>query len=80
MEDEGEAYWTASSVKQNRSKHNFFDDNVSINSYKSGILFMGQANSIAPDGTPQNPASHLGLFCLLRGISTKNGIKIQNHS
>ena len=25
-------------------------------------------------------AFHLGLFCLLRGISSKNGIKIQNHS
>ena len=23
-----------------------------------------KANRIAPDGTPQNAASHLGLFCL----------------
>ena len=29
-------------------------------------------NSIAPDVTPQNAASHLGLFCLLREFSSKN--------
>ena len=35
---------------------------------------------MAPDGTPQNVASHLGLFCLLKGFSLRNGIKIHNHS
>ena len=32
---------------------------------------------IAPDVTPQNAASHLGLFCLLNENSSKNGIKIR---
>ena len=31
---------------------------------------------IAPDATPQNAASHLGLFCLLRENSLKKLIKI----
>ena len=35
---------------------------------------------IAPDVTPQNAAPHLGLFCLLGGISSKNEIKIKNHT
>ena len=35
---------------------------------------------IGPDMTPQNEVSHLGLFCLLRGISLKNDIKIFNRS
>ena len=34
---------------------------------------------IAPDVTPQNAASHLGLFCLLTGISSKNEIKMRNY-
>ena len=43
-------------------------------------LFYGtKANRIAPDETLQNAASHLGLSCLLRRISSKNGIEIQNH-
>ena len=29
------------------------------------------ANSIVPDVTPQDAASHLGLFCLQRGFSSK---------
>ena len=33
------------------------------------------ANSIAPDATSQNVASHLGLFCLQRGFSSKNYMK-----
>ena len=37
------------------------------------------ANCIAPDVTPHNAASHLGLFCLFR-FSLKNGIKLQNQS
>ena len=45
-----------------------------------GVLFVGQANSIAPDVTPQNAASHLGLFCLHREFSSKNEIKNKNHS
>ena len=32
-----------------------------------------KANSIAPDETPQYAASHLGLFCLPRESSSKNG-------
>ena len=40
-----------------------------INSFKPSVLKL--ANSIAPDVTPQNAASHLGLFCLLREISSK---------
>ena len=38
--------------------------------YKPDVLFMG----LAQDVTPQNAASHLGLFCLLT-ISSKNGKK-----
>ena len=38
-----------------------------FNSYKPGVHFYGTlTNSIAPDVTPQNAASHLGLFCLHR--------------
>ena len=33
---------------------------------------MGKQNS--PDVTPLNTTSHLGLFCLLIGISSKNEI------
>ena len=62
-----------------------------INSFKPGVPFVGQrqqnsprcgtfANRIAPDVTPQNAASHLGLFCLLREISSKNEIINKNHS
>ena len=43
--------------------------------YKPGVLFMGHRQTM----TPQNAASHLGLFCLLRENSLKNGTKIQNH-
>ena len=45
-----------------------------INAYKPGILFMGQANSIAPDVTMQFAVSHLGLSCLLTFIDMKNEI------
>ena len=39
---------------------------------------MGHSqNRIAPDVTPQNAASHLGLFCLHREISSKNEIKLK---
>ena len=37
-----------------------------------------KANIIASDVTPHSAASNLELVCMLRGISTKNGIKIQN--
>ena len=43
-----------------------------------GVSFVGHTcrqNSIAQDVTPQIAASHLGLFCLLGGISSKNEIK-----
>ena len=56
---------------------------LQLNSFTPGVPFMGHRqtpNSIAPDVTPQNAASHLGLFCLLGGISSKNEIKIKNHS
>ena len=39
-----------------------------------------QANNIVPDVMSQNAASQLGLFCLLRGMSSNIGIKIVNHS
>ena len=46
-------------------------NSIVINSYKPGIPFVGhRQNSIAPDVTPQNAASHLGLFCLHREISS----------
>ena len=45
------------------------------------ILLMGHRQTlnstcIAPDGKPLNVAPHLGLFCLLKGISSKNEIKV----
>ena len=40
-----------------------------INSYQPHVPFVGQ-----------NAASHLGLFCLHREISSKNEIKNKNHS
>ena len=44
-----------------------------IDSFKPGVLFMGHRQTeIAPDGTPQNAAFHLGLFCLLRDIKKWN--------
>ena len=52
-----------------------------LNSFKPGSPFYGTfANRIVPDVTPQNAASHLGLFCLLRGFSSKIYLKIENHS
>ena len=39
---------------------------------KHGVLFMECRQRVKP----QNAASHLGLFCLLRGISSKNEIKM----
>ena len=41
------------------------------------VVFMKSFNvqHSLTDWTPQNAASHLGIFCLLRGISSKNGIK-----
>ena len=56
---------------------------TALTHFTPGVPFMGHRqtpNSIAPDVTPQNAASHLGLFCLLGGISSKNEIKIKNHS
>ena len=52
---------------------------MTLNSYKPGVLFMGhmKANSITPDVTLQNAASHLELFCLLIEISLKNGLKMK---
>ena len=38
-------------------------------------FYRTYADSIAPDATPQNAASHLGLFCLLKEIS-----KIKMHT
>ena len=72
-----EVFYTNSSVK---SQMVYGFARFGIYSYKPGILFMGQANSIAPDGTPHFAASHLGLFCLQREISWKNEIKMKNHS
>ena len=43
----------------------------------SGAILFAYVNSIVPDVMPQNAASHLGLFCLLRENSSKNEIKIQ---
>ena len=55
-------------VEGNKLYLYFFE--LSVNSYKPGDLSYGtQANSLAPNAKPQNAASHLGLFCLLRGIS-----------
>ena len=54
-------------------------DSPTITNWVSPLLFLGMlgaiffthfsmkflcANGIAPDGTPQNAASHLGLYCL----------------
>ena len=61
----------------------FRPDNFVFGKYGflSPASFYGtKANSIAPDVTPQNAASHLGLFCLLIGISSKSGMKMKNHS
>ena len=41
----------------------------------ASYFFGTWANSTDPDETPQNAASHLGLHCLLTGISIKNEIK-----
>ena len=52
-------------------------------SYKPGVLFVGhigKQNSSICDAAAHNTVSHLGLFCLLSGISWKNCIKIQNYS
>ena len=35
------------------------------------------ANSVDPDETPHDAASHQGLRCLLKGISMRNIIKIE---
>ena len=59
-------------------------------SYKPDFPFMGHMQTvsiflyiltseedfrcIAPDVTPHNAASHLGLFCLPRRTSSKNGL------
>ena len=48
----------------------FFLTHISLASFLWDI-----GNSIAPDVTPQNAASHLGLLCLRREISSKNEIK-----
>ena len=54
---------------------------IPISAFVDIPIFYGTlANSIAPDVTPQFAASYLGLSCLLRGISSKNGIKYKNHS
>ena len=51
------------------------DGDVQYTHVSLASLLSGIANRIAPDETPLNAASHLGLFCLLRGISSKNGIE-----
>ena len=38
----------------------------------ASLLWDIKSNSIAPDVTPQNAASHLGLFCSLREFLSKN--------
>ena len=50
---------------------------LKFNPYKPGIRLWDIGNRIAPDVTPQNAASHLGLFCLLTAISSKNEIKMK---
>ena len=54
-------------------RHNPSED---LNSFKPGTL----ANRISPDVTPQNAASNLGLFYLLKEIQSKNGLQNLNHS
>ena len=49
----------------------FFYHFCYFNSFKPGVPFVGHRQSVKP---------HLGLFCLLGGISLKNEIKIKNHS
>ena len=36
------------------------------------------ANSVDPDETPHDAASHQGLRCLLKGISVRNILNIDN--
>ena len=49
-----------------------------FNPYKPGVLFVGHRQTeIAQDGTPQDAASHLGLFCLLTRFSLKTEIKMK---
>ena len=43
-------------------------------------LYGTKANGIAPDVTPQNAASYLGIFCLLTKISSKNEMKMKYYS
>ena len=64
--------------KQSREKYYLNMYACFLNSFQPGAPFVGtKANSIAPDETPQNAASNLGLFCLLTGISSKNGINFK---
>ena len=51
---------------------------ISLLSLESFLWDIDKQNS--PNVTPQNAASHLGLFCLLTGISLKNEIKMKNYS
>ena len=49
-------------------------DSLTHISLVSFLLDKGKQNMIAPDVTPPN-ASHLWLFCLLTGFSSKNEMK-----
>ena len=49
-------------------------------SYFNSFLLWDIGKQHSPRSDAAEAASHLGLFCLLKGISSKNGIKIKNHS
>ena len=43
------------------------------------LTHLSLASLLWDIGKQQNAASHLGLFCLLGGISSKNDMRIKNH-
>ena len=45
----------------------------------SSMKFL-YANRIAPDGTPQNTGSHLGLYCLPMSHKSDARLKLVNHN
>ena len=58
-----------------------FDTGTIINPYNSGVLFIGHRKTkLAPDVTPQNAASYLGLFSLLTRFSSKNELMMKHYS
>ena len=67
------------SVNDRMQLHKSFE-NTTKNSSLTHSFYGTYANRIAPDGTTQNAASHLGIFCLLTGISSKNEIKMKNYT